>query len=142
MTEPHSTRMFVNLPVKDLPATMAFFRHLGFAFEPRFTNDKAACMVISEWNYAMLLTEPFFQGFTAKAICDSAASTEVLIALSMESRARVDEMAALAAEAGGKVEAEPKDYGFMYQRAFEDPDGHNWEIFFMEPADAAEGAHG
>ena len=134
MTEPHSTRMFVNLPVKDLPATMAFFRHLGFAFEPRFTNDKAACMVISETIFAMLLTHEKFAGFAPHPIADARATTEVLNALSCESRAEVDDMVAAAVAAGGRTYNAPQDHGFMYGHGFQDLDGHVWEVFWMDPA--------
>jgi predicted lactoylglutathione lyase len=127
--------MFVNLPVKDLPKSMAFFRRLGFDFNLQFTDEKtAACMVISEENYAMLLTHEYFKSFTPKTICDATQSSEVLIALSRESRAQVDEMVAQAVTAGGSTYAAAKDHGFMYQHGFQDLDGHIWEVFWMDPA--------
>jgi predicted lactoylglutathione lyase len=130
-----STKLFVNLPVKDLPKSKAFFKALGFDFNPQFTDDNAACLVISEHNYAMLITHPMFQGFTpGKAICDAQTTTEVLIALTCETRAKVDEMVASAVQAGGAAHGTPKDYGFMYQHGFQDLDGHIWEPLYMDPS--------
>ncbi|HEY7386596.1 MAG TPA: VOC family protein [Beijerinckiaceae bacterium] len=129
-----STKVFVNLPVKDLQKSMAFFEALGFTFNPQFTNDNAACMVISEHNYAMLLRHEFFKGFVTKPIADAHNSTEVLIALGLESRAAVDGMVAKAVKAGGKEPRPMQDHGFMVQRTFEDLDGHIWEAFWMDPA--------
>jgi uncharacterized protein len=129
------TKMFVNLPVKDLPKSMAFFRKLGFDFNPQFTDEKtAACMVIGDDNYAMLLTQEYFQTFTPKKICDATQSSEVLIALSRNSRAEVDDIVAQAVSAGGSTYSTAKDHGFMYQHGFQDPDGHIWEVFWMDPA--------
>ncbi len=131
------TQVFINLPVKDLEKSKAFFSHLGYSFNPQFTNENAACMVISDTIYAMLLTEPFFKGFTPKAIADAHTTKEVLICLSCDSRAAVDEMIRKAIAAGGKAAPEsPIDHGFMYYHGFEDLDGHNWEIMFMEAAPA------
>lgn len=127
-----ATKIFVNLPVKDLQKSMDFFGKLGYSFNPQFTDEKAACMVISEDIYAMLLTEPFFQSFTPKPVSDAQKSTEVLIALSADSRAAVDELANKALAAGGKAAREPQDMGFMYNRSFNDPDGHIWEVFWMD----------
>lgn len=129
-----STKIFVNLPVKDLSRTKAFFAKLGYTFNPQFTDEKAACMVISEDIYAMLLVEKFFKTFTKKQIADSTKTTEMLLALSFESREKVDEMMAKALAAGAKKAREPQDHGFMYERSFEDLDGHIWEIFWMDPA--------
>jgi predicted lactoylglutathione lyase len=129
-----ATKIFINLPVKNLDNTKAFFNKLGYSFNPQFTDEKAACMVISEDIYAMLLTEPFFQGFTKKPICDATQSTEAIIALSADSRAAVDELADKAMAAGATQYAEPADHGFMYQRSFADLDGHQWEIIWMDPA--------
>ena len=128
-----STQIFVNLPVKDLPKSIEFFQALGYTFNPQFTDANAACLVISEHIFAMLLTLPMFQGFTPKAICDTAKSTEVLIALSCESRAKVQELTRKAFTAGATPHTEPKDHGFMYQHSFQDLDGHIWELFHMEP---------
>ena len=128
-----ATQIFVNLPVRDLKRSMSFFSGLGFTFNPRFTDDKAACMIVGENIYVMLLLEKFFQTFTKKPVCDAAKSTEVLVCLSCESRARVDELVTKAIATGGKVVREPQDYGFMYGQSIEDLDGHIWELMFMEP---------
>jgi predicted lactoylglutathione lyase len=132
------TKIFVNLPVKDLDRSMEFFKKLGFSFNPQFTDETAACMVISDDIYAMLLTHKKFGEFTKKTIADATKTTEVLIALSRESRAEVDSLADAALAAGGKAAREPKDHGFMYERAVEDPDGHIWEIFWMDPSAIAQ----
>ena len=129
-----TTKMFVNLPVKDLKKSMAFFEALGFTFNPQFTDDTAACMVISEHNYAMLLTHDKFKMFTSKPIADAHKSTQVLIALALESKAAVDEIAAKALKAGGREPKPMQDYGFMVQRTIEDLDGYTWEPFWMDPA--------
>src|SRR5688572_5234751 len=129
-----ATKIFVNLPVKDLTKAKEFFGRLGYKFNPQFTDDTAACMVISEDIYAMLLTHPKFKEFTPKAICDSTKSSEVLIALSCESRARVDELVGKAVAAGGSTYAKSNDYGFMYQHGFQDLDGHIWELIWMDPS--------
>ena len=129
-----STKMFVNLPVKDLPKTMEFFRKLGFSFNAQFTDDTAACMIVSDDAYVMLLTHAKFKAFTPKAICDATTSTEVLLALSCETRVRVDELVRSAVAAGGSVYDKPKDYGFMYAHGFQDIDGHLWEAVYMDPA--------
>lgn len=132
-----TTRIFVNLPVKDLDRSVDFFTRLGYRFDPKFTDRNATCMVISEQIYVMLLVEDFFRTFTHKAVCDTATSTETILALSMDSRAAVDDMVAKAVGAGGRTASAPKDYGFMYQHGFEDLDGHLWEVFYMEPEAAA-----
>lgn len=129
-----STKIFVNLPVKDLNHSMNFFKAVGYSFNPQFTDETAACMVISEDIYTMLLTHPKFKEFTPNAICDATKSTEVLVCLSCDSRAKVDELVKKAVSAGGKTYAQPKDYGFMYQHGFQDPDGHLWELIYMEPS--------
>ena len=126
-------KIFVNLPIKDMKRSQAFFSALGFGFNPQFTNEQGACMVITEDIYAMLLVEPFFQTFTKKAIADASKSTEVLVCLSCESRAEVDELVKKALAAGGKAPNAPQDHGFMYGHGFEDPDGHIWELMWMDP---------
>lgn len=126
-------QIFVNLPVKDLPGSVAFFTALGFSFDPRFTNDSATCMIVGENIFVMLLVEPFFQGFIKKDICDARKSTEVLVCLSCESRTEVDELVAKAVAAGGTLPRAPEDHGFMYSHAFEDLDGHIWELVYMAP---------
>ena len=128
-----ASQIFVNLPVKDLDASMKFFSALGYTFNKQFTDHNAACMVISETNYAMLLVEPFFKTFTNKEIVNAHTSTEVLIALSVDSREEVDNMINKVIAAGG-IETRPAtDHGFMYQRSYSDLDGHIWEIFWMDP---------
>ena len=128
-----ATKIFVNLPIKDLKRSMGFYEKVGFKNNPQFTDDTAACMVVSEDIYVMILTEAKFKTFTPKAISDATKSTEVLIALSRDSRGEVDDIVARAKSAGGSTYAEPKDYGFMYQHGFQDPDGHIWEVFWMDP---------
>ena len=132
-----ATQIYVNLPVKDLDASIQFFTKLGFSFNPRFTDETATCMIISDDIFVMLLTHEKFKMFTPKAICDSTTTVEVLISISCESRERVDEMVAQALDAGGSTHDEPEDYGFMYTHSFLDLDGHNWGLLFMVPgADA------
>jgi predicted lactoylglutathione lyase len=127
-------QIFVNLPVKDLERSKRFFSALGFGFDDRFTDDKAACLVIEKDSiYAMLITEPLFQTFTPRAIADAKRTSEVLLALSCASDAEVDDLMKEASASGGKPVGEPKDHGFMYYRAFEDPDGHIWELLHMRP---------
>ncbi len=128
-----TTQIFVNLPVKDLDKSKNFFAALGYTFNTQFTNDNAACMIISENIYAMLLLEPFFKGFIDKEIVDTTKNTEVIIALSTDSRAEVDDMVNKAISAGGTETRPAMDPGFMYQRSFNDLDGHIWEIFWMNP---------
>ncbi|MFD5323118.1 VOC family protein [Streptomyces sp. NPDC127092] len=132
--------IFVNLPVRDLDASKAFYERLGYSINPQFTDETAACVVISDTIFAMLLTEEKFRSFTApgKEISDATKNTEVLITLSAESREKVDELAEKALAAGGSPAKEPMDMGFMYGRSFADPDGHHWEVFWMDVA-AAEG---
>jgi hypothetical protein len=126
--------IFVNLPVKDLKSTMTFFSKLGYEYNKQFTDETAACMVISDNIYAMLLTEENFKTFTDKPISDAKKSSEVLIALSLESRAEVTKIVETALANGARRYAEPKDHGFMYQWGFEDPNGHIWEYLWMDPA--------
>ncbi len=128
-----TTQIFVNLSVKDLPKSKAFFASLGYSFNPQFSNDDGACMVISDTIYAMLLTEPFFKKFTSKELVDAKKATEVLVCLSADSRAAVDEIVRKAVAAGGRIYNEPQDHGFMYGHGFEDLDGHQWEFAFMDP---------
>jgi uncharacterized protein len=127
-----ATQIFVNLPVKDLSQSIEFFTKLGFTFNPQFTDENATCMLVDENIFVMLLVEKYFKTFTPKDICDTSKNTEVLVALSFESRAEVDAMVAKAIAAGGTIYKEPNDMGFMYQHGFQDLDGHLWEIFFME----------
>ena len=127
-------QIFVNLPVKNLDKTKAFFAALGYTFNEQFTDANAACMVVQKDSiHVMLLVEEFFKTFTTKSITDTAKSTEVLLCLSCESRAEVDELVAKAKAAGGTTPTEPKDYGFMYGHGFQDIDGHLWELVYMDP---------
>lgn len=129
-----ATQIFVNLPVKDLKKSVDFFTALGYTFNPQFTDENATCMIVSDDHiYVMLLVEKFFKTFTPKPIADAKAATEVLVALSCESRAQVDEMVRKAVAAGGRTPTQPQDLGFMYQHGYEDLDGHMWELVYMEP---------
>lgn len=128
-------QIFVNLPVKDLDKSKAFFSALGYTFNPQFSNDQGACMIIAEDSiYAMLLTEPFFKTFIDKPIASAHEVTEVLNCLSCESKEEVDSMVAKAVAAGGKAPRPVQDHGFMYAHGFEDLDGHIWELVFMSGA--------
>jgi uncharacterized protein len=129
-------QIFVNIPIKNMERSQAFFTSLGYSFNPQFTNEQGACMVVSDSIYVMLLVEPFFQTFTKKAIVDAHKSTEVLLCLSCESRAEVDDMVRKAVAAGGKTPNPSQDHGFMYSHSFEDLDGHNWELVYMDPTAA------
>lgn len=133
MTNHNSRKIFVNLPVRDLERTKAFFAKLGFGFNPQFTDDNAACMVVSDEAYVMLLKEPFFKTFTRRELCDTSTHTEGLFALSCKSRAEVDEIVKKAVGAGGSHAMDPVDHGFMYGWSFYDPDGHHWEVLWMDP---------
>ena len=126
-----TTKIFVNLPVKDLNRAIEFFTKLGFKFNPQFTDKNATCMIISEDIFVMLLVEEFFKTFTKKEICNTSKNIEAIIALSAESRENVDEMINKAIEAGGTEPRKPQDHGWMYDCAFEDIDGHVWEIIYM-----------
>ena len=128
-----TSKVFINLPVKDLERSMNFFKALGYSFNPQFTDDKAACLVINDGSiYAMLLTEPFFQTFTKKEISDASKTTEVLIAIDVESREAVDETVKKAVEMGGSTYRDPDDHGWMYSHSFADLDGHQWEIMYAD----------
>jgi predicted lactoylglutathione lyase len=127
-----ATRIFLNLPVKDLKKSIAFFTHLGFSFNPQFTDETATCMIISENIFAMLLTYPKFKEFTKKEIADATKVTEVMIALDAESKAKVDELVRRAVDAGGSVYDDVHDHGWMYQHSFADPDGHQWELLYID----------
>ena len=134
-----SRQIFVNLPVKNLNQSVAFFTKLGYVFNPQFTDETAACMIVSDDIFVMLLTEDKFKTFTPKAICDATKSTEVLVCLSSESRKEVDEMVRKAVAAGGTTYNEPQDHGFMYGHGFQDLDGHIWELVYMEPGATCQG---
>jgi predicted lactoylglutathione lyase len=134
MATTQNRKLFVNLPVRDLARSMEFFSKLGFEFNKQFTDDKAACMIISDDAYAMLLTQPFFKGFIKREICDTSRSTEALFCLSCASRAEVDTMVKTAVASGGTHAMDPQDHGFMYGWSFHDPDGHHWEVMWMDPS--------
>lgn len=132
-------RLFVNLPVDDLPRTIAFFTGLGFEFNPKFTDENATCMIIGEDAHAMLLTKDRFKDFTNKPLADVTAATGAILALSVESREAVDQFAEKALATGATPAMPPIDLGFMYSRSFYDPSGHHWEVFYMDPVAAAGG---
>ena len=127
-----ATKIYVNFPVKDLDKSITFFTKLGYTFDFRFTDEKATCMIVDEDIFVMLVAEPFFKTFTEKEICDATRTTETIISLSAESKAAVDKLIKKAVDAGGKASHEPKDYGWMYQHGFQDPDGHLWELIYMD----------
>lgn len=127
-----ATKIFVNLPIKDLNRSVEFFTKLGFSFNPQFTDENATCMVIGEDIFVMLLVEKFFKSFTKKEICDATKDAEVIVALSAESRENVDQMINRVIQAGGKESREPQDHGWMYGRGFQDIDGHLWEVIYMD----------
>jgi hypothetical protein len=128
--------IFVNFPVRDLPRSKSFFASLGYTFNPKFTNDDAACMVVSDTIFVMLLTEHFFKTFTKKEITDAHTATEVLVCLNEPSRAAVDAHLEKALAAGASESREPQDHGFMYGRSYSDLDGHIWEVMWMDEAAA------
>lgn len=126
------TQIFVNLPVKDLNKTVEFFTKLGFTFNPQFTDENATCMIVGKDIFVMLLVEKFFKTFTKKEISDTAKNTEMIVALSTQSREEVDQMMEKIVGAGGRESRDPQDHGWMYGRSFEDINGHLWEIFYMD----------
>ena len=128
-----SRKVFVNLPVNDLKKSIEFFTGLGFSINPQFTDDTAACLVISEEIYSMLLTHEKFKQFVSLPISDARKSTEVLVAISCDNRAEVDRIVDKAMASGATVASQPQDHGFMYIRSFHDLDGHIWEWFWMDP---------
>jgi hypothetical protein len=133
--------IFVNLPVKELAASTKFFTELGFSQNQQFSDDRASSFAISDQIHVMLLTEPFFKTFTKKEVANASQSTEAILALGVDSREEVDELVEKAIRAGGSPSNEPQDHGFMYVRSFQDPDGHLWEVMWMDPA-AIEGGAG
>lgn len=126
--------IFVNLPVNDLDASKRFFTELGYSINAQFSDDNATSVVISETIVAMLLKKEFYATFTSKEIADATKTSEVLLCLSAESREKVDELIGKALAAGGTEPREPQDHGFMYSRAFDDLDGHTWEVVWMDPS--------
>ena len=126
-----TTKLFVNLPIKDLNKTIEFYTKLGFKFNPQFTDENATCMIVGKDIFVMLLVEKFFKTFTKKEICDTS-KIEVIVALSVEDREKVDQMINRAIEAEGRESREPQDHGWMYGRSFEDINGHIWEVIYMD----------
>src|SRR5688572_29107474 len=136
-----SRKLFVNLAVESLDRSVEFFTKLGFSFNPQFTDETATCMLVGEDAYFMLLTRERFGDFRKKALGDAASATEAIYAVSADSREEVDRLAETALANGGTPAGDPQDEGFMYSRSFNDPDGHHFEIFWMDPATAEQGAH-
>ncbi len=132
-----SSQIFVNLPVADLQASIDFFTALGFSFNAQWTDDTATCMVVGDNIFVMLLKRERFATFTPKPVVDARFATEVLVCISLASRAAVDEMVSKAVSAGGSLYNDPQDHGFMYAHGFQDPDGHIWELVFLEPPGTA-----
>lgn len=133
MTGNQTRQIYVNVSVTDLKRSMDFFKQLGFGFNPQFTDENAACMIVNDNAFVMLLTEPFFKRFTKREICNTGSHTEALLAVSCGSRAEVDNIVHKAVAAGGSHAMEPQDHGFMYGWSFYDPDGHHWEVMWMDP---------
>jgi predicted lactoylglutathione lyase len=138
-----SRLIFLNLPVEDLDSSKRFYEAIGARNEPKFTNEAAAMMVLSDTIHVMLLTKPFYSTFTGKPIADAHNSSQVLLAISSDSPAEVDRLVDAAVVHGGKADPGPKQNmdGLMYGRSFEDPDGHHWEPMWMDPDFAEKGAH-
>jgi len=134
-----ATKIFVNLPVKDLNGSVEFLTKLGFKFNPQFTDENATCMIVDEDIFVMLLVEEFFKTFTKKEISDATKSTEVILALTADSREEVDGMINKVIKAGGIEPNEPQDHGWMYGRSFQDVDGHLWEVFYIDPSAVNQG---
>ena len=126
------SKVFINLPVKELTRSMEFFKNLGFSFNPQFTDEKAGCMVVSDSIFVMLLTDSYFRSFIDTEVCDANRQTEVLIALDATSIDEVKQFISKAESLGGRIYAQPKDLGFMYQHSFADLDGHKWEIAYVD----------
>lgn len=129
------TKIFINLPAKDLQTTTRFFSKLGYKFDPQFSDENAQCMVVSDDIYFMLMTEKFFRSFTKKDLPDSNAGA--IYSINVESKEAVDDFMQRCIDAGGKDVSQPQTVDFMYTRAFEDPDGHLWEVFYMDMAKVA-----
>jgi predicted lactoylglutathione lyase len=132
-----ATAIFVNLPVSDLERSKAFFTALGYTINPQFSDENSAAVVFSDTIYAMLLSEARFKDFTPRTVADARTTTEAILCLGAESRSKVDEIADAALANGGSRVLDPQDHGFMYGRSFADPDGHIWEVMWMDPAVAS-----
>jgi predicted lactoylglutathione lyase len=137
MAQNGSRKIFVNLAVADLERSVEFFSGLGFSFDPRFTDETATCMVVSDEAFVMLLQEDRFSEFTKKHLADARVQIEAIVALSAESREEVDELADKALASGGAPASDPIELDFMYSRSFQDPDGHQWEVVWMDPSATA-----
>ena len=135
-----SRKIFVNLAVENLARAVDFFTRLGFTFDPRFTDETATCMIVSDEGFVMLLEKNRFKDFTRKELVDTRTHTEAIVSLSVESREQVDEFVQKALAAGGQEANEPMDMGEMYGWSFQDPDGHLWEIIWVSPSMLQEGA--
>jgi predicted lactoylglutathione lyase len=133
--------LFVNLAVEDLDRSIEFFTKLGFSFDRRFTDETATMMVVGESAYVMLLVKNRFTDFTTKELADPRVATEAIMAVSAESREQVDELAEVALASGGEAATDPLDMGSMYSRSFHDPDGHLWEVMWMDPSAVEAGPH-
>ena len=131
-----SRMIFLNLAVNDLDRSVSFFKELGFSFDPRFTDETGTCMIVSDQAFVMLLAVDKFKSFTSKELADPTKATEAIVALSADSREQVDELTDKALEIGGTRAVDPIDMGFMYSRSFHDPDGHHWELVWMDPSAA------
>lgn len=131
--------IFVNLPIQDMGRSQAFFRSLGYDFNPQFTNEQGACLVLGENLFVMLLVEHFYKTFTDKAVADARKTSEVLVCLSAQSREEIDTLVAKAVAAGATAPRAPQDHGFMYAHGFDDLDGHTWEFAYMVGASKALG---
>jgi uncharacterized protein len=127
-------QIYVNLPVRDLNRSVQFFTKLGFEFDQRFTDESATAMIVNDDAFVMLLVEDRFKDFTKKSVSDAGSQTEVIVAVSANSRAQVNEIAETALAAGGQPSNEPMDEGNMFARSFQDPDGHLWEVLWMDPS--------
>jgi predicted lactoylglutathione lyase len=127
-----TSKIFINLPVKDVQKSMEFYTKIGFGNNPQFTNEFAACMTLNETMFVMLLNYEHFQNFTKKEIADAKKTTQVLLAIEVESIDKVKELVAIAKQAGGDIYMEPADHGWMYQHSFADLDGHQWELGYMD----------
>ena len=131
-----SRMIFLNLAVNDLDRSVSFFKELGFSFDPRCTDETGTCMIVSDQAFVMLLAVDKFKSFTSKELADPTKATEAIVALSADSREQVDELTDKALEIGGTRAVDPIDMGFMYSRSFHDPDGHHWELVWMDPSAA------
>jgi predicted lactoylglutathione lyase len=136
-----SRQIFVNLAVQDIKRTTDFFSKLGFSFDPRFTGENSACLIVGDESFVMLMDHAHFSDFTKKTIIDPKTAIEAIVSISADSKEEVDRVADAALASGGSPMNDPQDMGFMYLRSFQDPDGHHWEVAHMDVA-AFEAMHG